>query len=378
MTSPDSKDDPSSSKYHVQISEGKGIVIGDNAQVVQHFYDAPTEPQVDLTEAEATYRQKVMDAYKSLNFSGFDNPDLSLTNVPLEEVFVRLTLTVEKVIRKPVSSEKAGRAEQVITVQEPIELGQALGNHLLIFGEPGAGKSTLLRWLAVTFAQGRQRELNQVGPSADSDRLPVLVELGRLPDRYVKPEGGETPNWIQFLPEYLTAQLAFTDTPPQLLTQALTSGRCLLLFDGLDEVANRQARTRLVRSLVELARFSPGIRVIIGSRTAGLSESVGALRPHFQLCQIERFKPEDIQRFFRFWYTLDRCLTPEQQREAADALYARVQATPAILRLASTPLLSTILVLIWRNEGDLPERRVELYERCCRMLIERWEKPLTM
>ncbi len=258
-------------------------------------------------------------------------------------------------------------------MQEPIELGQALSDHLLIVGEPGAGKSTLLHWLAVTFAQGNQRELNRLGPSVDEDRLPILVELGRLPDRYLNPEGGEVPNWLQFLPEYLTAQIAFTNTPPQLLTQALTDGRCLLLFDGLDEVADRQARTRLARSLVELARLSPGNRVIIGSRPTGVSESKGVLHPQFQRCQIQRFTSEDVLRFFRFWYSLDRSLTPQQQQEAADTLYTRVQATPAILQLASTPLLSTILVLIWRNEGDLPERRVELYERCCRMLIERWE-----
>jgi NACHT domain/HEAT repeats len=381
MTSPDSNDDAPSSKYNVQIGEGKGIVIGDHAHVVQQFYGAPAEPQVDLIAAEATYRQKVVDACKWLNFSGFARLDLSLANVPLEEVFVRLTLTMEKVIREPVPSEQSSQSERsesrqrerVITVQEPIELGQALSTHLLLVGEPGAGKSTLLRWLAVTFAQGRQRELNRVGPSADADRLPVLVELGRLPDRYLQPEGGETPNWLQFLPEYLPAQLAFTNTPPQLLTQALADGRCLLLFDGLDEVANRQARARLARSLVELARLSPGNRVIIGSRPAGVSESEGTLRPQFQRCQIERFSPEDVQRFFRFWYALDRSLTPEQQREAADALYARVQATLTTLQLASTPLLSTILVLIWRNEGDLPGRRVDLYERCCRVLIERWE-----
>lgn len=36
MTSPDSNDD--SSKYNVQIGEGKGIVIGDNPHVVQYFY----------------------------------------------------------------------------------------------------------------------------------------------------------------------------------------------------------------------------------------------------------------------------------------------------------------------------------------------------
>ncbi len=381
MTSPDSNDDATSSKYHIPIDESQGIVIGDHAQVVQQFYGTPAEPQVDLTATEVAYRHQVVDAYKWLNFSGFARPDLSLANVPLEEVFVRLTLTAERVIPAPVPLEKPSQAEwgeswqreRKIIVQEPIELGQALSNHLLLVGEPGAGKSTLLRWLAVTFAEACQREPNRVGPSADADRLPVLVELGRLPDRYVKPESGEAPNWLQLLPKYLTDQLAFTNTLPQLLTQALDEGRCLLLFDGLDEVADRQARTRLARSLVELARFSPGNRVIIGSRPAGVSESEGALHPHFQRCQIKRFTPEDVQRFFRFWYAQDRGLTPEQQRDAADALYARVQATPATMQLATTPLLSTILVLIWRNEGDLPERRVELYERCCRVLIEHWE-----
>ncbi len=380
MTSPDSNADTPPSKYTIQIGEGQGIVIGDNAQVTQ-LYGTPPEPQVDLTAAEAAYRQQVVDTYKWLNFSGFDTPDLSLANVPLEEVFVRLSLTVEKVIRETMPVEKATQAERgkskqrerVITVQEPIELGQALSTHLLLVGEPGAGKSTLLHWLAVTFAQERQREPKRVGPSADADRLPVLVELGRLPDRYVKPEGGETPNWIQLLPEYLTAQMAFTNTPPQLLIRALADGRCLLLFDGLDEVADRQVRARLARSLAELVRLSPGNRVIIGSRPAGVSESEGALHPHFQRCQIERFTPEDVQRFFRFWYALDRSLTPEQQHDDADALYARVQATPETLRLASTPLLSTVLVLIWRNEGNLPERRVDLYERCCRVLIKHWE-----
>jgi hypothetical protein len=382
MTSTDSDADMTSSKYNVQIGEGQGTVIGDNPHVVQHFYSTPPEPQVDLAVAEATYRQKVVDAYKWLDFGGFARSDLTLAHVPLEDVFVRLSLTMEKVIREPVSSEEASGAqrhesrqrERVITKQEPIELGQALGNHALIVGEPGAGKSTLLRWLAVAFAEARQREPNRVGPAADADRLPVLIEMRRLHDRYLKPEGGETPTWRQYLPEYLTAQDAFANTPPQLLTQALDEGRCLLLFDGLDEVADRQARTRLVRSLVELARLFPGNRVIIGSRPAGVSESEGMLRPQFQHCQIQRFAPEDVQRFFRFWYALDRDLTPEQQRDAADEFYARVQTAPATLELASTPLLSTILLLIWRNEGDLPKRRVDLYERCCQVLIEHWER----
>jgi ABC-type glutathione transport system ATPase component len=116
--------------------------------------------QVGRASTEAIYRKLVVKAYQWLNFSGFDRSDglLSLGDVPLEKVFVRLSLTVEKVVKSGESQQR----ERVTTVQEPIELGEALGNHLLIVGEPGAGKSTLLRWLAVTFALERQRETDRV------------------------------------------------------------------------------------------------------------------------------------------------------------------------------------------------------------------------
>ncbi len=181
------------------------------------------------------------------------------------------------------------------------------------------------------------------------------------------------PNWLQLLPRLFSNKQGFEDIPPQLLAQALRDGRCLLLFDGLDEVTRQQIRLRLAHSLAELTRLAPGNRVIIGSRPAGVSECEGALLPHFKQCQIERFTTEEVQRFFSFWYTLDTALTPAVQQDTAAQLYNHVQAAPGVLKLATTPLLSTLLLLIWRNEGALPERRVELYKRCCRMLLTQWE-----
>jgi HEAT repeat protein len=201
----------------------------------------------------------------------------------------------------------------------------------------------------------------------------MLVELGHLPDRYLSPANHETPNWFQFLPQYITSHMAFTGTPSQLLAQALIEGRCLLLFDGLDEVADRSVRARLARSVAELAYLSSGNRIVIGSRIAGVSESAGILHPQFQRCQIERFTPSEVWRFFRFWYLQDHGLSYEQQRAGADELYNKVQITPGILQLATTPLLSMILLLIWRNEGSLPGKRSDLYKHCCQILIEKWE-----
>ena len=247
-----------------------------------------------------------------------------------------------------------------------------MAQHALIVGEPGAGKSTLMRWLAVTFAAGNQQETDRLGPQADANRLPLLVELGRLPAAYLQADSRETPNWKSFLPEHLTKQPPFDDIPAPVLEEALAAGRCLLLCDGLDEIADLPARRRIANSLADYARGSAN-RLVLSSRPAGVSGSEGALDARFQRLTIQRFAPEEVQRFFRFWYRLDTSLSPDEQISQADALFASVQAAPKTMELASTPLLATMLFLIWRRDGDLPERRVELYERCCRMLIESWE-----
>jgi len=335
----------------------------------------PSEARIDLAKAEAAYRQKVIRAYNDLNFGGLEQSDLFLDTLSLEHIFIRLTLTTEKVIRERAggAEDKEQLYERITIVQEPTSLAQALSTNLFIVGEPGGGKSTLLRWLAVTFARQKQKESDRLGPNADGDRLPILIELSRLPSRFLKTESNDALNWFQFLPEYISSQTAFADSPHQLFVQALKKGRCLLLFDGLDEVVDQRVRQRLSRSLAELGNSFPGNRIIVGSRPAGISESEGELRPQFRRYQIERFTPEDIKRFFHFWYAQDHLLTPEQQQKAANVLYDKVQSNPSTLQLACTPLLSTILLVIWRNEGTLPLRRVDLYERCCRVLIERWE-----
>ncbi len=114
-------------------------------------------------------------------------------------------------------------------------------------------------------------------------------------------------------------------------------------------------------------------RILVGSRPAGLSGSEGAWHG-FRRCDIVRMTPEDVLRFLKRWYALDQSCTPQQQQADADALYARLQATPGLLELVRTPLLCTILLLIWRNEQELPGRRVEIYKKCCQTLLTSWER----
>ena len=111
MTSPDSNDDATSNKYHVQIGEGQGIVIGDNAQVVQRSGSPGTAGGSDRSRSDLPTEGS--GGVQVAELQRLRSPDLSLANVPLEEVFVRLTLTVEKVIREPCCQKSRARPSGV-------------------------------------------------------------------------------------------------------------------------------------------------------------------------------------------------------------------------------------------------------------------------
>ena len=60
----------------------------------------PENTSLKDAKVEERYRQQVAEAYQYLRFSGFDRGDLSLAEIPLEAIFVRLTLSVERRIQQ--------------------------------------------------------------------------------------------------------------------------------------------------------------------------------------------------------------------------------------------------------------------------------------
>ena len=310
--------------------------------------------------AEREYVNRLALAYNTVSFAAFERSDVFTGGVSLLDVYVPLSIDELKLVRQPAPKDKSrGRqdTEMVVTVSERVSLDAILQGNVVLSGTPGAGKSALLRWLAVTSVER-------------GGRIPILIELGRLPDEISS--GRVSPSWPAVLPEMLARQQAFAGIPQTFFADALASRDCLLLFDGLDEVASAQARLRISESLVELSRVYPNHRVILTTRPGPLAETETVLRTRFRVCQVKPFTSENVQAYFERWYSRDANLTAGQSKTEAQALFSRIQSNPRLADLSGTPLLATILFLIWRNEGYLPELKVQLYDRCCRMLMK-WQ-----
>ena len=51
-----------------------------------------------------------------------------------------------------------------------------------------------------------------------------------------------------------------------------------------------------------------------------------------------------------------------------------IHTNERVLALSTNPLLCTIIAVVFRNNRVLPDRRVELYFKCCEALLDTWER----
>jgi hypothetical protein len=149
----------------------------------------------------------------------------------------------------------------------------------------------------------------------------------------------------------------------------------------LDE-APPDLRNRLVDSLCRFIRNYPEVHVVATSRPAGspgeVEKRLHGLEP-FRLIDLTR---EEVDTFIDRW-----CLAAEMsvRREPAEAkkeahaaaadLKRRLAASYSVQRIATNPLLVTILCVVHRFQGkSIPEHRVTLYEKCTDALLYEWDR----
>ncbi|WP_433056219.1 HEAT repeat domain-containing protein [Dactylosporangium sp. CS-033363] len=234
---------------------------------------------------------------------------------------------------------------------------------VVVLGDPGSGKSAVTRFLALTLADGSV----PARLTGLRDHLPVLIELrsflAHLGD-------GRCENILDYLDHRAgTDQLGL---PSDGLSRYLGSGgKALFLFDGLDEILDRQVRENTASQIAAFAVRFPDARVLVTSRIVGYARRT-LTEAGFDHFTLDDFDDEQIERFLSGWQTL----TMHAQEDEAAVQRARIRDaigdSAAIRELAGNPLLLTILAVMARNQ-ELPKERWKLYDHAAEVLIVHWD-----
>ncbi|WP_079031955.1 NACHT domain-containing protein [Streptomyces specialis] len=237
------------------------------------------------------------------------------------------------------------------------------GRVLAVIGGPGSGKTTLARNTAL--------KLSEKGLLARGRRkLPVLMYLR---DHAAAILSEEAPGLAEVATE---AGWLAGKVPPAWLERRLDRGRCLVLLDGLDEVADERDRGRVVAWVRRQVERYPDNIFVVTSRPHGYQSNP---LPTAEVLQVRRFTGAQIRQFLHGWsYATESrardCTGPETRAaavEKAEDLLGRLRRQPALYDLAANPLLLTMIADVHRYRGALPRSRAELYAEMCVVLVHR-------
>ena len=319
-----------------------------------------------LKTEEDRYLDFVITENEKLTFHGFETK----VRVPilLWDIYVPLRANIAGLGMRDIGHAESENMREIrdLQIQEAIPLATNRNyNGLIILGDPGAGKTTLLKYFLLCFAKKEAaKRLNLPG-----DLLPILLPLRSVDLSHT---------FIQAICEqFRDYDLRLSE---DFFLNRLRKGQAIVLLDGLDEVADEHSRKQMCQWIDKARTTFSKCPFIVTSRFAGYRGDVKLPGAYFEL-HMRDFTNTDIRQFLHSWYTAVETALHEDSnyrrtkaQKVAEELYTRIESTKAYLKLAVNPLMLQLIALVHYDFKTVPDRRVELYEKCIDLLLQKWDE----
>ncbi|MDZ8240177.1 MAG: NACHT domain-containing protein [Nostoc sp. ChiQUE01a] len=216
-------------------------------------------------------------------------------------------------------------------------------NKLMVLGKPGAGKTTFLKYLAIQCIEGKFQ----------ANRVPLFITLKDF---------AEAPKKVDLL-EFIAQQLSSCGVTHSSVTvdKLFRQGKALVLLDGLDEVREEDTK-RVLRQIREFSDYFYTNQFVITCRIAAKEYTFES----FIEVEMADFDEKQIAIFAQNWFQLSDPVKCER-------FIQKLKENKPIQELASSPLLLTLLCLVFGDSGDFPANRSELYKEGLDVLLKKWD-----
>lgn len=324
------------------------------------------------SQFQAKYYKNLVYTYRTYRTQGLKTPGAFTPD--LDKVFVPLRVSSKSPVQMSkglIQKETSGNLKVWDFLAETTV--QPTYRCMVVIAPPGYGKTTLLEHLCLTYAKNLQRQQHSVAPKL----IPILLYLREVSDKIKSPK---YLNLAQLITEMIKteAHSLQLDPPNKWFEDRLRKGKCLVMLDGLDEVADTAVRKKVSKWVDVQVRTYPETIFILTSRPYGYEEAPLSQRPFF--LEVQPFNLQQMEEFINNWYIQNEIIRqgrkedPGVQADAkrkANDLIGRIKSNPALASMALNPLLLTMIATVHDNRGALPGSRVELYAEICEVLLAR-------
>ena len=243
---------------------------------------------------------------------------------------------------EPISMQSFFHPPKLIIDRQPrfiSRLNELPENNVIIEGIVGQGKSILLRSLAI-------EELR----SNDAKRLPVFVELKDLTEK--------TDIQVTLFKTLESYDIAVDEDT---LDYLFKSGKIALLLDGFDEIEEYLIKPTYL-FIEQLARRYPELSIIVTSRPGYEIQKSAA----FATLKVAPLLASEYPAFLQ-----KLGVTGEKSVDLRQA----IRSSPSnIGGLITTPLMLTLVVIVYEAEARIPETLPEFFEKLFQVVVSNHDR----
>ncbi len=328
-----------------------GIFIGESWEKISKLGSIlDRKTQQILFNASQKYIINYTERHGYLKVLGMHEP------VELEKVYTNVRFLQRLNIRQFESIENLEQAYRQNRSFQPKDTLDSTGiqvanekQYLMVLGGPGVGKSTFLRKMGLEALKGNQgRYLHEC--------IPVFIDLKSFESK----EEIDTKQAI--IEEFSICGFPDSETATDKL---LESGKLLIILDGLDEVPGKVAND-VIDHIHNFCDQYDNNRFIISCRTAAYNHNFR----RFTDVAMAEFSNTQIKQFIYNWFQSET----DKKIDTAGKCWELLQKpeNSGAKELANTPLLLTLLCLVYHRSQNFPNNRSFLYSKSLRLFLEEW------
>lgn len=248
---------------------------------------------------------------------------------------------------------------------------------LIIFGFAGAGKTTLIQWITITCAKAclgkvLTFEQNKFIQSSFGGKplIPLPVSLGTYYDYCRQKECLPSSKTLwRFITHGFRSHQFPVDFEIKPLNWHLLK-RCILMFDGLDDVP-KEHRKRICRAIQDLvghfkSRSLPCLITSQSPTTDGLKEMIG-----FQYCEIQPISPGQRTKFIELFCLAVSSNSSEAISRAKDISTRLKKCKPRVYEIATTPFMVMLLTIVYHYKKGSYRGQAQLYDDIVKIFLTR-------